>query len=127
MYPLLSYIMMKKHTKPLFILKIAYPATKPISDYSDAKHGFLNNIYNLLDWDKHISAIYMDLKKSFDTVYHEVLLRQLDHIGFRGDAHHCINPFMPIVQTFAVRETNVSRHNGSTSGSPLSPSETIAF
>ena len=28
---------------------------------------------------------------------------------------------MPIVQTFAVRETDVSRHNGGTSGAPLKP------
>ena len=32
-----------------------------------------------------------------------------------------INPFMPAVQTFAVRETDVSRHNGGTSGAPLKP------
>ena len=29
--------------------------------------------------------------------------------------------FMPTVPTFAVRETNVSRHNGVTSGAPLQP------
>ena len=28
---------------------------------------------------------------------------------------------MPTVPTFAVRETNVSRHNGGTSGAPLKP------
>ena len=27
----------------------------------------------------------------------------------------CLTPFMPTVPTFAVRETDVSRHNGSTS------------
>ena len=32
-----------------------------------------------------------------------------------------INPFMPTVPTFAVRETDVSRHNGGTSGAPLKP------
>ena len=29
--------------------------------------------------------------------------------------------------TFAVRETDVSQHNGSASGVPLNPSETIVF
>ena len=29
-----------------------------------------------------------------------------------------VNPFMPTVPTFAVRETDVSRHNGGTSGAP---------
>ena len=28
---------------------------------------------------------------------------------------------MPTVPTFAIRETDVSRHNGGTSGSPLKP------
>ena len=36
-----------------------------------------------------------------------------------------LNPFMPTVAfshpTFAVRETDVSRHNGGTSGAPLKP------
>ena len=30
-------------------------------------------------------------------------------------------PFMPTVPTFAVRETDVSRHNGGTSGAPHKP------
>ena len=47
-----------------------------------------------------------------------------------SDYHKCglsslrgnvINPFMPTVPTFAVRETDVSRHNGGTSGAPLKP------
>ena len=32
-----------------------------------------------------------------------------------------LNPFLPTVPTFAVRETDVSRHNGGTSGAPLKP------
>ena len=32
-----------------------------------------------------------------------------------------LNLFFPTVPTFAVRETDVSRHNGGTSGAPLKP------
>ena len=32
-----------------------------------------------------------------------------------------LNPFLPTVLTFAVRETVVSRHNGGASGAPLKP------
>ena len=32
-----------------------------------------------------------------------------------------LNPSMPTVPTFAVRDTDVSRHNGGTSGPPLKP------
>ena len=38
-----------------------------------------------------------------------------------------INPFLPSVPTFAVRETDDSRHNGGNSGPPLNPSETIVL
>ena len=40
-----------------------------------------------------------------------------------GERNHLfkLNPFMPTVPTFAVRETDVSRHNRGSSGAPLKP------
>ena len=38
-----------------------------------------------------------------------------------GMTNDLINPFMPTVPTFAVRETDVFRHNGGASGAPLKP------
>ena len=46
-----------------------------------------------------------------------------DHLNMHGAA----NPFLPTVPTFAVRETDVSRHNGGTLGAPLKPSETLVL
>ena len=37
-----------------------------------------------------------------------------------------LNPFMPTVPTFAVRETDVSRHNGSTRCSPIMPRDAVS-
>ena len=44
-----------------------------------------------------------------------------------GGVFEELNPFVPTVPTFAVRETDVFRHNGGTSGAPLNPSETIVL
>ena len=41
--------------------------------------------------------------------------------GGGENENYLINPFMPTVPTFAVRETDVCRHNGGTSGAPLKP------
>ena len=41
--------------------------------------------------------------------------------GEVGPLGGILNPFMPTVPTFAVRETDVSRHYGGTSGAPLKP------
>ena len=41
--------------------------------------------------------------------------------SFDGRIRLVVNPFMPTVPTFAVRETDVSRHNGGASGAPLMP------
>ena len=38
-----------------------------------------------------------------------------------GQPAAVLNPCLPTVPTFAVRETDVSRHNGGTSGAPLKP------
>ena len=41
--------------------------------------------------------------------------------GQRWGGFIVVNPFLPTVPPFAVRETDASRHNGGTSGAPLKP------
>ena len=54
-----------------------------------------------------------------DTVNRLTILK---HGNLIPTAHHpLLNPFMPTVPKFAVRETYVSRHNGGTSGAPHKP------
>ena len=50
---------------------------------------FLKNIYDALnDNDLNYSmGVFVDLKKAFDTVNHTILLRKLQHYGFRGTSY----------------------------------------
>ena len=42
-------------------------------------------------------------------------------LSYLGAGDKFINQFLPTILTFAVRETDVSRYNGGTSGAPLKP------
>ena len=44
----------------------------------------LNYIYTALDEGKYVFGIYIDLKKAFDTVNHNILLTKLKYYGIRG-------------------------------------------
>ena len=52
-------------------------------------------------------------------MHNEVLHNEVLH--YDNITQSIINPFMSTVPTFAVRETDVSRHNGGTAGAPLKP------
>ena len=44
----------------------------------------LNYIYTALDEGKYVFGIYIDLKKAFDTVNHNILFTKLEYYGIRG-------------------------------------------
>ena len=59
-------------------------------------------------------ALFSVMMPVFLTVYN-------GHGNIRIRQQLLFNPFLPTVPTFAVRETDVSRHNGGPSGAPLKP------
>ena len=48
----------------------------------------LNKIKETIDNKKYGCGIFIDLRKAFDTVNHEILLRKLEHYGIRGMAQN---------------------------------------
>jgi retron-type reverse transcriptase len=53
----------------------------------DALVTFLEDIYNGINEGKKCSALYVDIKKAFDTVDHMILLEKLWAAGVRGLPH----------------------------------------
>ena len=51
-------------------------------------------IYNSLDQNKYCAALFLDLRKAFDTVNHGILLKKLHHYGIRNSAHSWFSSYL---------------------------------
>ena len=51
---------------------------------------FLDN----LDKNQYTCAIFLDIKKAFDSRDHKILLKKLDHYGFRGKIWNLLKSYM---------------------------------
>ena len=54
-------------------------------------------------------------------MYNHVSLLEYDRAPNYATRNRELNPFMPTVPKYAVRETDVSQHNGGTRGVPIMP------
>ena len=136
--------------RPISVLPIMYKIfekciAERISNYlsvfnilSSHQHGFRRglgtvdalirlseSIYNGLNCGMHTAGVFIDLKKAFDTVNHQVLLDKLEHYGFRGPAFRLINSYLSNRQQVVRMGSSVSSREfisiGVPQGSILGP------
>ena len=62
----------------------------------------IDYIYRSLDEGNYVFGIYIDFKKAFDTVQHQILLQKLQHYGIRGIALDWFNSYLSNRKQFVV-------------------------
>ena len=72
--------------------------------------SIVENIQTQLDDGKYSAGVFVDLKKAFDTVDHNILLKKLDYYGVRGIANEWFASYLKNRKQFV----SISGHISST-------------
>ena len=75
---------------------------------------FLDN----LDKNQYTCAIFLDIKKAFDSLDHKILLKKLDHYGFRGKIWNLLKSYMENRKICTKVDQKASKHFKVTHGIP---------
>lgn len=85
----------------------------------------IDNIYKYLDNNEITIGIYLDLKKAFDTVNHDILLDKMYNYGIRGVVHDWFRSYLSDRQQYTIVNNTESRsmkiNCGVPQGSVLGP------
>ena len=60
----------------------------------DALHDLTENIFSSLDEKQFCMGIFIDLRKAFDTVDHEILVEKLEFYGLRGTSGNFLRSYL---------------------------------
>lgn len=69
----------------------------------------IENTQNQLDDNKYVAEVFGDLKKSFNTVYHDMLFEKLDHYGVRRVTRDWFISYLKVRRQFIVTENETSK------------------
>ena len=78
----------------------------------------LGNVYNLLDQGKIVISIFLDFRKAFDVVDHQILLQKLEKYGIRGLAKQWISSYLSNRSQYVVINNVASSLKPITHGVP---------
>ena len=61
---------------------------------SDAMLDLVTSTFDNINNHQRTALLFLDLKKAFDTVNHEILINKMDHYGIRGTAKTLFTSFL---------------------------------
>ena len=78
---------------------------------NNALTSITENIQSQLDQNKLCAGVFLDLKKAFDTVAHEILLKKLSHYGIRRIANEWFCLYLIKRKQYVISGNQVSTLN----------------
>lgn len=84
----------------------------------DSQYGFRTNRSTYLALMKHVVGIFIDLKKAFDTINHDILLHKLESYGIRVVRMNWVSSYLRNRQQFVELGKHKSSYMSITCGVP---------
>ena len=113
---------LKKNKKFLFKYQFGF---RPKHSTADALINIADDIADWMDKGNHVLGLFLDLKKAFDTVDHQIFLDKLETIGIRGHALQFYNSYLTDKKQFVIINGKNSKAKcittGVSQGSVLGP------